>query len=232
MQLIRTLILILLLASSAMAQIITHPAATAFSSGLTITQGTLTASKPMISQTATWNNGAVTFVNFFSNVTDTASVAGSLLMDLQVNAVSKFKIDKAGSVTFTGGFTLGASWGFGWSGRSQMQSPANSRLTLLNNGALDFDRLTFGPEAVTQSAIVTSPAIAGQAQGLIIKRGDGTAQAFVNLANAVNGAMIYCIDCKMTVFPPVLAGDVICAGGGSGSIAMRLNATWVCNGVN
>jgi hypothetical protein len=58
-----------------------------------------------------WNNVATTFTGIKYNVTDTASAAGSLLMDLQVGGVSKFKVDKAGTVsipTITGVATSGA----------------------------------------------------------------------------------------------------------------------------
>lgn len=46
----------------------------------------------------TWNNGAVAFTAIGMNVTDTASDAASLLMDLQVGGASKFKVDKDGAI--------------------------------------------------------------------------------------------------------------------------------------
>jgi hypothetical protein len=51
----------------------------------------------------TWNASGTTFTAIKMNVTDTASAAGSLLMDLQVGGVSKFSVDKAGVVTFATG---------------------------------------------------------------------------------------------------------------------------------
>jgi hypothetical protein len=45
----------------------------------------------------TWNNGATTFTAIKMDVTDTASGASSLLMDLQVGGVSKFSVRKAGT---------------------------------------------------------------------------------------------------------------------------------------
>lgn len=65
----------------------------------TFTQGSITTSQPFIDHTATWNAAGVTFTNFKSNVTDTASAADSLLMDLQVGGTSKFKVDKDGDIT-------------------------------------------------------------------------------------------------------------------------------------
>lgn len=54
--------------------------------------------------TATWNNGATTFAGLIrANVTDTASAAGSLLLDLQVGGVSQFNVTKSGQVILVPG---------------------------------------------------------------------------------------------------------------------------------
>lgn len=59
----------------------------------------------------TWNNGATVFTAIKMNVTDTASDAASLLMDLQVAASSKFSVSKAGAAIAAslalGGATIG-----------------------------------------------------------------------------------------------------------------------------
>lgn len=49
--------------------------------------------------TDTWNNVATTFTAVKMNVTDTASAAGSLLMDLQVGGASQFSVTKGGKIT-------------------------------------------------------------------------------------------------------------------------------------
>jgi hypothetical protein len=51
--------------------------------------------------TDTWNAGATTFTAVKMNVTDTASAAGSALIDLQLGGVSQFKVSKAGAATIT-----------------------------------------------------------------------------------------------------------------------------------
>lgn len=48
--------------------------------------------------TDTWNNGATTFTAIKMDVTDTASAAASLLMDLQVGGTSQIKISKGGII--------------------------------------------------------------------------------------------------------------------------------------
>lgn len=70
-----------------------------------LASGTLTASAPW-TYTQTWNSGGVTFTGFLENITDSASAAGSLLMDLQVGGVSKWKVSKAGNVTVVGTETI------------------------------------------------------------------------------------------------------------------------------
>lgn len=67
--------------------------------------GALTSSAPGLSITQTWNNSGVTFTAAKINVTDTASAAGSLLMDLQVGGSSVFYVKRANSAT------KGSGWG-------------------------------------------------------------------------------------------------------------------------
>lgn len=69
----------------------------------TYNAGTLTSDVKVADYSATWNNGAVTFTALKFNATDTASAAGSLLMDLQVGGSSKFRIDKNGYAYFPAG---------------------------------------------------------------------------------------------------------------------------------
>ena len=58
--------------------------------------------------TQTWNTtGTPSAIKL--NVTDTASNASSLLMDLQVGGVSQFRVSKAGATTTTGALTTGGS---------------------------------------------------------------------------------------------------------------------------
>lgn len=61
---------------------------------LTITSGTQTVSTPALDMTQTWNNAATTFTGYKLNVTDTASGANSLLMDLQTDGVTTFSVSK------------------------------------------------------------------------------------------------------------------------------------------
>lgn len=68
----------------------------------------VTVSTPLPDIRQTWNAGGVVFTAVKLNITNTASAAGSLLLDLQVAAVSKWKVDKTGAVTQAGALTVSA----------------------------------------------------------------------------------------------------------------------------
>ncbi|MFA5024007.1 MAG: FISUMP domain-containing protein [Patescibacteria group bacterium] len=57
----------------------------------------MTMNGPILNTTQTWNNSGVNFTAWIMNITDTASVSTSKLLDLRVGDVSKFIIDKFGS---------------------------------------------------------------------------------------------------------------------------------------
>lgn len=70
------------------------------------------ANVPISNLTTTWNNVATTFTGVKLNVTDTTSAAASLLMDLQVGGVSKFKVSKTGALNFDADTQISGSGGF------------------------------------------------------------------------------------------------------------------------
>lgn len=110
------------------------------SSGLTITGATQTTSDPVILATQTWNSGGTTFTGISLNVTNTASAAASMLIDLQVGAVTQFNVTRGGALTITGAFVSGStikSAGFavgslpaaGTAGRRAYVTDSNATLT-------------------------------------------------------------------------------------------------------
>ena len=81
---------------------------------LTITGATLTTSNPILNLSQTWNNGATTFTGLLFNVTNTASVAGSRVVDFQVGGVSQLAVDTAGNISTNSGgqlWQLSGVWG-------------------------------------------------------------------------------------------------------------------------
>ena len=84
------------------------------SSALTLTGATQTSSFPVLSATQTWNNAGTTFTAWKLNVTNTASAAGSLLLDLQIGGSSQFNVSKTGVAAFGG--TTNSQAGFALAG--------------------------------------------------------------------------------------------------------------------
>jgi hypothetical protein len=65
---------------------------------LTLAGGTVTASAPVLNLSQTWNDAGVTFTGLKLNVTDTASSANSMLIDLQVGGTSQFSVNRTGGI--------------------------------------------------------------------------------------------------------------------------------------
>ena len=80
---------------------------------LNIVLGAVTTGIKPLNITVTWNAGGVTFPGaIFANVTNTASAAGSLLMDLQVGGVSKIKGDATGRLFAADGTNAAPTYAF------------------------------------------------------------------------------------------------------------------------
>jgi hypothetical protein len=71
---------------------------TTLSNQLITNQGSIVADLPAIMTTTTWNNAGVMFTGWELIVTDTASAATSLLIDLRVGAGSIFSVGKGGTI--------------------------------------------------------------------------------------------------------------------------------------
>ena len=67
-----------------------------------------TQTLPALHVTPTWNTTGVVDAGILENVTNTASGAGSLLIDLQVGGTSQFNVDKAGNATGLGNVSAAA----------------------------------------------------------------------------------------------------------------------------
>jgi hypothetical protein len=132
----------------------------------------------------TWNNGAVAFTAIGMNVTDTASDAASLLMDLQVGGASKFSINKDGRVSFTNGSGIAETFAnylslFVGNTEAFRITPSAGELRL---GGM---RIGFGSALGTQDLIVTR-----DAANTLAQRNGANAQAF-NIYNTYTDASNY-----------------------------------------
>lgn len=68
---------------------------------VTVSIGTITTDIKILDLSATWNAAGVTFTGLKFNVTNTASAAASLLMDLQVGGTTRFKVTPSLGATIT-----------------------------------------------------------------------------------------------------------------------------------
>jgi hypothetical protein len=85
----------------------------------TLTHGAITTDIKTLDSTVTWNAGGVAFTAWKLNVTNTASAAGSLLLDLQVGGTSQFSIRKDSLLTMAGLAHSGANNGELWHDTTQ-----------------------------------------------------------------------------------------------------------------
>jgi hypothetical protein len=100
----------------------------------TLASGTTTTSQPF-TFTQTWNAGGVAFTGFVVNATDSASASTSLLLDLQIAGVSKFKVDKAGVITSANG-TLVSAMTDTWNNAGTVFTSIGMNITNTNSAAL------------------------------------------------------------------------------------------------
>jgi len=98
---------------------------------LTLTGATETgSSNPVLDITQTWNNAATTFTGIKSNITNTNSASGSLLLDMQLGGTSFFNVRKDGFTNI--GNPAGLHFVF---------NPASNTMQFLNNASIS--ALTF-----------------------------------------------------------------------------------------
>lgn len=112
------------------------------SPGLTVASGTITTDINNLLGTVTWNAAGVTFTGWELRVTDTASAAASLLMDLQVGGSSVFSVVKSGQVNFPGGSLVSSSGTFQGGGASGGAAVANTGLFLGSAQSLKWSSTT------------------------------------------------------------------------------------------
>lgn len=163
------------------------------------TQGTITTNLPTIDALVTWNNAGVTFTGLRYDVTDTASGASSLLLDLKVGGVSQWTVSKGGMGTLAGGLICGsitasaniigavdiyagaARW-IGLNGRSLLSSAVNGNLLISNFAVTDFGLLQFGGTSAS------FPALKRSATTLQARLADDSAFATLAALNVSIGA--------------------------------------------
>ena len=137
-----------------------------FSGTLDIDQGTLTDDAQALNITSTWNDAADTFTLIKADVTNTASAAGSKLLDLQVGGTSYAFVNNGGIGHFGAGIDNavrlgfnsnppGGSYGMGlWAtGAGRLWLKGYSNIYLGSGGSIGTTGSTFGFSGTTQGTL-------------------------------------------------------------------------------
>lgn len=158
--------------------------------GLSLTQGSLGSgsTSSFLSVAGTWNDAGTTFKGaILANITDTNSATGSLLLDLQVATVSKFKVDKSGAVTSTGAFSVSGLTTTSFSSGTVTKVAGDSPYTVAAGDSLILCNATAG--AIT----VNLPAVASSTGRILnIKKIDSSANAVTldgNSSETIDGQL-------------------------------------------
>jgi hypothetical protein len=126
----------------------------------------------------TWNNVSTTFTAIRSNVTDTASAAGSLLLDLQVAGASKFRVGKDGQVS-AGSFMMGSSPESTTSMSGLSRNGNNLLVNTVGTQAFNFSTASFistRPIAFGASAYTADVVLNRDAANILAQRNGTSAQ--------------------------------------------------------
>ena len=169
--------------------------------GLNLTGQSLTGSdaSKLLNITGTWNtSGNPTAI--FANITNTASGASTLLMDLQASGVSQFALTKTGGLTipgnitansgvFTGQVRAGAALNISWDTRSIMTSPSDGNILFTNRATTAGSTLSLGTSVAVASAMLD---ITSTSKGVLIPRMTKTQRDAIS--SPATGLMIWQTD--------------------------------------
>lgn len=158
-----------------------------------------------VSVTPTWNNGATAYNGLLVNVTNTASAAGSRLLNLQVGGTTKFAVDPTGTVT--NGTWAGNTVGVAYGGTGLTSVPAGSLVygagtspfntlaigaantVLMSNGAAPYWAASTGTGNVV---LANSPTFTGTVSGAAASwSGTNSATAFIPTGSTVPTSGMY-----------------------------------------
>jgi hypothetical protein len=155
-----------------------------------------------------WNNVATTFSAIKLDVTDTASAAGSMLLNLLVGGAARFQVTKAGAVTAASSVkSTSASGGVGYAtgaGGAETQLTSKSTTVVLNKicGTITMDSATLAHQTPVAFTLTNSAIEATDVVAVCVKSG-GTAGAYLVSAGAVAAG-----SCSITLFNAQTSGNL------------------------
>jgi hypothetical protein len=171
--------------------------------GLVVNSGAMVANG--VSVAPTWNNGATAYNGLLVNVTNTASAAGSRLLNLQMGGATKFAVDTTGTVT--NGVWAGSTVGVAYGGTGLTAVPAGALIygagtsplntlatggantVLMSNGAAPYWAASTGTGNVV---LANSPTFTGTVSGAAASwSGTNSATAFIPTGSTVPSSGMY-----------------------------------------
>jgi hypothetical protein len=174
---------------------------------LSFASGSLTASRPAIDITQTWNNSAVTFVSRSINITNTASAAASLFDRVLFGGATLYELSKTGKAVF-GNQSASFNWRIDPESSSisgYYQSSERGRLTMAGGSGRD---ITLSTLSTSSGAIILTPA------SLVEQKNSTTAQTsrvFGTYTDASNGRWLE------TAVTTGGAASIVAKGNGTGA---------------
>lgn len=157
---------------------------------------------------AVWNNVATTFSGIKLDVTDTASAAGSFLINLLIGGAARFQVTKAGAVTAASSIrSTSASAGVGYAtGAGGVVTQLTSKATAVTLDKI-CGQITMHNASLTHlhpvSFTLTNSAIAADDVVVVSVKSGGTAGAYLVSAGAVAAG-----SCSITLFNCQTAGSL------------------------
>jgi hypothetical protein len=157
---------------------------------------------------AVWNNVATTFSAIKMDVTDTASAAGSMLLNLLVGGAARFQVTKAGNTTAAGSIrSTSPSAGVGYAtgaGGAETQLTSKATAVTLNKicGTITMHNATLAHQTPVAFTLTNSAIEATDVVAVCVKSG-GTAGAYLVSAGAVAAG-----SCSITLFNCQTSGNL------------------------
>jgi hypothetical protein len=157
---------------------------------------------------AVWNNVATTFSAIKMDVTDTASAAGSMLLNLLVGGAARFQVTKAGNTTAAGSIrSTSPSAGIGYAtgaGGAETQLTSKATGVTLDKicGTITMHNATLAHQTPVAFTLTNSAIEATDVVAVCVKSG-GTAGAYLVSAGAVAAG-----SCSITLFNCQTSGNL------------------------
>ena len=171
--------------------------------------------------TDTWNASGTTFTSIKMNTTDTASAAGSLLMDLQVGGTSRFNITKGGALFATSVNLTATNAADSVGTRGVPQKSQSAAYTLV---AADAGHHILHPSADTTARTFTIPA------NSVVAFPIGTVVTFIN-QNAAGVVTIAITTDTMRLAGAGTTGSRTLAANGIATCTKITSTEWIISGV-